>query len=522
MKILIADDNHFYRKILATTVAEWGYEVVAASDGDMACELLLEKNAPKIAILDWMMPGKNGLEVCKKIRAHKSANPPYIIILTARDAKEDLVAALRCGSDDYLTKPFDHEELHARLQVGVRIVTLQEKLSERVDKLENALSEAQKLEAVGRLAGGIAHDFNNILTIINGYCELLLGDFLQPQDSPKAIEVIREASERGASLTRQLLAFARKQALRPVPLSLNTCVASVQKLSNRVIGEDICVSTHLDGNLHQVEADPGQLEQVLLNLLFNARDAMPQGGAITLATADTWVDSGTPGAHPGVPEGSYAMMSVTDTGTGMNENTKARLFEPFFTTKDVGKGTGLGLATAYGIIRQSGGFIAVESEPGAGATFRIYLPHAKGSVPIARPVSAPVKTRAGGETVLLVEDEETVRRLLRVLLSNHGYQILEASNGEEALRTAKDYQGPIHLLLTDIIMPGINGYETSRRVAALRPEIKALYISGYSEEAIHRPSDSADRRLQKPLSSDTLVGAIREILDQPVAPVMAQ
>jgi signal transduction histidine kinase len=512
MKILIAEDNRLYRQALEATIAGWGYEAVGVSNGNEAWEVMRQKQAPCLAIIDWLMPGIDGVELCRKVRAAKRASPPYLIVLTAKAGKEDVITALQAGADDYIRKPFDLEELRARLQVGLRIAGMQASLAERVAALEAALSEAQRIEALGRLAGGVAHDFNNLLTVINGYSELLLLE--RPAGSPDRarLEVVKQAGERGAALTRQLLAFARKQVLNPVVLSLNHCVQNIERVLGPLLGENVRLVLDLDPALAPVQADAGQLEQVLLNLLMNARDAMPEGGRVTLATHNATVANADPG-HPDVPPGAYAVLVVGDTGTGMDEATRARVFEPFFTTKGVGKGTGLGLASVYGIVTQSGGYIAVDSAVGRGTTFRIYLPQVAPAVPAPAREARGYEGPAGGATVLLVEDEDSVRMLLDSVLTLRGYTVLQAAGGPAALRLAEAHDGPIHVLLTDVVMPEMTGWQLAARLTALRPDLRVLYMSGYTDDpALPLACDGAASFLAKPFSPDTLVAKVGELL----------
>jgi two-component system cell cycle sensor histidine kinase/response regulator CckA len=512
VKILIAEDNRLYRHALEATVSGWGYEAVGVSSGGEAWEVLRQKQPPPLAIVDWMMPGMDGLELCRRVRAVKRANQPYIIILTAKGGKENVIAALQAGADDYIHKPFDLQEMHARLQVGLRIAGLQANLAERVAALERALTEAQRVEALGRLAGGVAHDFNNLLTVINGHCDLLLDDGLAAGPFRERLEVIKQAGVRGAGLTRQLLAFARKQVLNPVVLNLNQCVQGIERVLQPLFGEGIRLVTSLAPDLAPVEADAGQLDQVLLNLLINARDAMPDGGQVRLATYNLEVGDPGPG-QADVPPGTYAVLEVSDTGVGMDEATRARIFEPFFTTKGVGKGTGLGLACVYGIVTQSGGFIAVDSAVGRGTTFRIYLPWAVpgAAVPAAPEMGADAPC-GGGATVLLVEDEEGVRTLLDSVLTLHGYTVFAAANGPEALRLAAEHAEPIHLLLTDVSMPEMNGWQLAARLAPRRPGMKVLYISGYTDQPGLPPPGEGVPFLAKPFAPDVLVAKVGEVL----------
>jgi two-component system, cell cycle sensor histidine kinase and response regulator CckA len=389
--------------------------------------------------------------------------------------------------------------------------------------LEEQIRQAVKVEAVGRLAGGIAHDFNNILTAILGTTQLL-----QRELGPKAphyadVEEIRLAAERAADLTRQLLAYSRRQVLAPRVLDVNAVVLGLGHMLRRLIGEDVELINALAPQLAPVRADPGQLEQVIVNLAINARDAMPGGGTLTIDTANFELDPAFARAHPGAVPGSYVRLRVRDTGTGMGAETRAHLFEPFFTTKPVGKGTGLGLATVYGIVKQSGGYISVDSEPDRGTVFAIFLPRTSGTPEPAASTQSPAPPARGTETILLVEDEETVRTLSHRALSTLGYSVLAASSGAEALRVAERQPGPIHLVLTDVVMPELGGRELVRQLAALRPGMKVLYISGYSDEAIaqHGVLDPGTAFLQKPFTPDRLASRVREVLDAANAPLRA-
>ncbi len=381
--------------------------------------------------------------------------------------------------------------------------------------LEQQLRQAQKMEAVGRLAGGVAHDFNNLLTAIFGYSDLL-GEELPP-DHPgrEDLQEIRTAATRAAALTRQLLAFSRQQVLAPVVLSLNDVVENIEKMLHRLLGEDIALEIHLAPDLGNVKADAGQLEQVIMNLAVNARDAMPTGGKLTIETADSDLDAGYAEQHQPVIPGRYTMLAVSDTGTGMDETTKAKIFEPFFTTKEPGKGTGLGLATVYGIVKQSGGYVWLYSEPGTGATFKIYLPRV--DAPLDAPIiaPAPVGTVEGTETVLLAEDDSLVLPLARELLSKLGYRVLEARNSVEALAIARSHEGDIHLLVSDVVMPGGGGFQLAKHLLVERPRLRVLYMSGYTDEAVvrHGLLERGLNYLQKPFTPAVLARRVREVLD---------
>ncbi len=388
-------------------------------------------------------------------------------------------------------------------------------ISERRN-IQDQLLQAQKMESVGRLAGGVAHDFNNLLTVINGYSEMLLKR-MPPQDSSRPhLEEIQKAGQRAASLTQQLLAFSRRQVLQPRVLDLNALILDAQKLIERIIGEDIHLSTDLDPALGQVKADPGQLNQVLLNLAVNARDAMPDGGRLTVETTNVDFDESATHLHVDAHPGSYVEFAVTDSGVGMDEETQHRLFEPFFTTKPVGAGTGLGLATVYGIVRQSGGWIAVNSELGEGSTFTVYLPR------VTTPVEAAVKTpdaagpRHGTETVLVVEDQQGVRDLICSILRKYDYRVLEATGGEEALRLAGAYAGTIHMIVTDVVMSRMSGHDLAIELKSQRPESQVLYISGYPDDVLgqHGVLTAGLAFLQKPFSPEELAAKVREMLDE--------
>lgn len=390
-----------------------------------------------------------------------------------------------------------------------------EDISER-RTLEDQLRQSQKMEAVGRLAGGIAHDFNNLLTVIKGYSELMLDDLDSADPLRHEVDEVKKAADRAASLTRQLLAFSRQQVLAPKILDLNVVVHNMDKLLHRLLGEDVDLFTVLEPGLGRVKADPGQIEQVLMNLAVNARDAMPQGGKLTVETANVDLDETYVRDHAAVKPGSYVMIAVSDTGTGMPEKVKSRIFEPFFTTKEVGKGTGLGLSTVYGIIKQSGGYIWVYSEVGRGSTFKVYLPRvdALAEIPITRSLQP---ARHGSETVLLVEDEEGVRALVRQVLHKHGYNVLEARHGGEALLMCERHQGKIHMLLTDVVLQQMSGRELAERLLKLRPEMKVLYVSGYADDAIvhHGVLTAGMSFLQKPFTTEALARKVRYVLDGP-------
>ena len=386
-------------------------------------------------------------------------------------------------------------------------------ISER-KKLEEQLRHSQKMEAVGRLAGGVAHDFNNLLTIINGYGHMML-DVFNPGDRMHShAEQIVKAGNQAAALTTQLLAFSRRQIIQPKPVDLNHVITNIEKMLRRVIGEDIVLYTLLSPELERVKADPNQMEQVLINLVANARDAMPQGGALTISTKNVELDTPLICEGSEMPPGCYVEMAVIDTGAGMDADTRTHLFEPFFTTKERGKGTGLGLSSVYGSVRQNGGGILVCSELGQGATFCIYLPQLREPVPQMNPEPAPRSIR-GSETILLVEDEAPLRKMLRESLASAGYRVLEATDGTDALRKWEREAASIDLLLTDVVMPLLNGHELAKRMISVAPHVQVIYISGYADDvlAYHGTLAPDTILIQKPFSPAALTLKVREVLD---------
>ena len=397
---------------------------------------------------------------------------------------------------------------------AVRMIGGMTDLTEKKN-LEMRLIQSQKMEAIGHLAGGVAHDFNNLLTVINGYCEILMT--MMPENDRKRhmLAQVRDAGEHAANLTRQLLAFSRKQVLTPQVIDLNATVSNLQKMLQRLIGEDIRLTTVLHPGLKRVKVDPGQLEQVLLNLAVNARDAMPTGGQLLIETSNVQIGPQGVSEHPDVPPGDYVAVKVSDTGCGMPPEIQARIFEPFFTTKEVGKGTGLGLATVFGIVKQSNGYIEVNSKVGVGTQFQILFPAVQDKPRQPARLQSPVAR--GSETILLVEDEPNVRQIARMSLEAQGYRVLEAGSGSEAIDLFETTEEPIHLVITDVIMPEMSGHELSERLRQRNPEVKVLYMSGYTDDAIvrHGVIEEKERFLQKPFSPATLAHKVRSILENP-------
>ncbi len=380
--------------------------------------------------------------------------------------------------------------------------------------LEEQLRQSQKMEAIGRLAGGIAHDFNNLLTAITGYADSLVSGLKADGSLGRSAREIRKAAERAASLTSQLLAFSRKQVLQPKLLAFGAVIAGMEEMLRRFMGEDIELITIIPPELWSVKADRGQIEQVIMNLAVNARDAMPLGGRLIIEASNAELDATYAQLHVAVKPGPYVLLAVSDTGTGMTDEVKAHLFEPFFTTKGEGKGTGLGLATVYGIVKQSEGHIWVYSEHGRGTTFKVYLPRAEGVVEVSAPSPPAMPCPFGHETILLVEDDELVRDMICDGLQRNGYNVLNASQGTDALKICGTFAGPIDLLLTDVVMPGMNGRELAERVTEAHPDIRTLFMSGYTDRGIVHNGvlDPETDFLQKPFNMDMLTRKVREIL----------
>ena len=381
--------------------------------------------------------------------------------------------------------------------------------------LEAQLLQAQKMEAVGRLAGGVAHDFNNLLTIILGYAELMRFNLREEDPLLNNLEEIRKAADRAAGLTRQLLAFSRRQVLQPRIINLNLVIEDLEKMLKRLIGEDLILQTVLQPGLGRVMVDPGQIEQVIMNLVVNARDALPGGGLLTIETGNVEIDQAQADKNLDMKAGGYVLLSVSDTGVGMDQETRSHIFEPFFTTKERGKGTGLGLSTVYGIIKQSRGYVWVTSEPDQGTTFKIYLPRVEEEALVTKEEESSVPLLKGDEIILVVEDDDQVKRLTCTLLKQSGYRVLEADRGEEALRVSGTQEGLIHLMITDLIMPGMNGSELAKQIKSSRPETQILYMSGYTDigDFQNELLDSGRPFLQKPFSPEVLTRKVRELLD---------
>jgi signal transduction histidine kinase/CheY-like chemotaxis protein len=443
----------------------------------------------------------------------------FLISHTFTRPLESLVRGVRAldrGDFDYPLETNGGDEVGEVTATFDRMRTNLQKTLNEQKQLEQRLRQAHKMEAIGRLAGGVAHDFNNLLTIIRGHGDILLDRAGAAPSDRHSLEQIQKAANRAVSMTRQLLAFSRMQVLEPRIVDLNVVIADMGKMLPRLIGEHIEFSFNPASDLSTVKADPGQIEQVILNLVVNARDAMPEGGTITVRTSNTVLDAAQASQRAPMIAGEYVMFSVADTGHGMDDKTKALIFEPFFTTKEIGKGTGLGLATVYGVVKQSGGFIWVESAPGKGTTFEIYLPKAQGKASALEVETKPSALPKGSETILVVEDESGVRELACEFLKVSGYAVLQAKDGVEALDVVSKHQGPLDLVLSDIVMPRMGGPELVARLQALRPETRAILMSGYAEYTATDGKQTSPQTpiLQKPFSVASLVEKIREELSR--------
>ncbi len=517
LRALIADDSENDVLILLRTLRKAGYEPVYERVCTApAMKAALQQHAWDIVISDYEMPNFGGFEALQLMK-ESGQDLPFILV-SAVVSEETAEAAMKAGAHDYIMKSklarlapaIERELREAQTRVARRAA------EEALRQSEGQLRQAQKIEAVGRLAAGVAHDFNNILTVITGHSELLLRQLSADDPRRKSAEQIEKTAYMAAALTRQLLTFSRKQVIEPRVLNLNAVIATIEKMLRRLIGEDIEFCTLLDSTAGCIKADPGQIEQVIMNLAVNARDAMPKGGKLTITTANTTLDKSHLKTLPDSCAGDYVVIEIADTGTGMSEEVKAHIFEPFFTTKPPGKGTGLGLATCFGIVKQNSGFIHVQSELGRGTRFTIYFPQVQ-ATPEPRPVpTEPIEAAGGSETVLLVEDEPIVRELAVATLREKGYTVLEAANGEEGLHVARQHEGRINLVLTDVVMPIMGGKEMSDALRTFHPDTKVLFTSGYTKDALG--SDGVLRPgivfLQKPYLSATLARKVREVLDE--------
>jgi signal transduction histidine kinase len=509
LRVLLVEDSEPDAELIVQELRSAGYAPTIARV-ETASELTAALDATPwdLVLSDYKLPGFSAVGALRLVR-ERFVDLPFIII-SGSVGEEQAVEAMREGAHDYVMK-----DNMTRLAAAVERELDDYTARQEHHQIAEQLRQSQKMEAIGHLAGGVAHDFNNLLTAILAYSESLLQQL--PGDSPLRGEVaeIKKAGERASTLTRQLLAFGRRQVLKPHVVDLNTVVANIEQLLRRVIGEHIELQTFLDPRLGNVRLDTTQMEHVIINLAVNARDAMPNGGTLSIRTGRVELDD-THTYLQGAPlgPGRYVTLRVSDTGTGMDEATQARAFEPFFTTKDVGKGSGLGLAMVYGIVKQSSGSIQLHSEPDHGTTFVIYLPEATAEARPAKPAPAPVTTLNGTETVLLVEDEELVRQIAQIALERRGYRVIVARDGADAIGRAAAFDGPIHLLITDVVMPRVSGREVATALRLARPQIRVLYMSGYADEALaqHGIVEPGVAFLQKPFVATALAAKVREVL----------
>jgi signal transduction histidine kinase len=555
--ILLVDDNPANLGVLTHALTAHGCRVLVAQHGGSGIQIA-KRAQPELILLDVQLPGMDGFEICRRLKADVDTRAIPVLFMTAHGAAADKLSGFAAGGVDYITKPVEEAEVLARVTAHVRIGQLARRLQEQNIQLQAAQAalrranedlerrvaertaelaqanailqaqigerkrleaqflQAQKMEGIGRLAGGVAHDFNNLLTAITGYAGLAR-DTLTPTDPlHDDLEAILEAANRAAALTRQLLIFARRQVLEPRVLNLNDLVLNVDKLLRRLIGEDIELVTLPTPDLWLVKADANQIEQMVVNLAVNARDAMPDGGTLTIETANVVLGETYARQHVGVTPGPCVRLAVSDTGVGMTPEVQAQIFDPFFTTKEAGKGTGLGLATCYGIIKQHGGHIWVYSEVGHGTTFKVYLPRGMEAADIRLIEQAPEAELRGNETVLLVEDEGAVRQLAARVLRQLGYTVLEAGDGADALRVADKHCGAIDLLLADVVLPQLRGTALAECLQERLPDLKVLFMSGYTDQTIvhHNILEPDVAFLQKPFSPELLARKVREVLAQ--------
>jgi two-component system cell cycle sensor histidine kinase/response regulator CckA len=522
LRVLLVEDSENDATLTLHELRRGGYEVesVLVQDAD-ALGKALEEGTWDIVLSDWSMPRFSALGALSVVKA-RSVDLPFLVV-SGTVGEETAIAALRAGAHDFVVKgkltrllpAIDRElrdakarEAHRRAQDALR------ESEKALRRSEDQLRQAQKMEAIGRLAGGVAHDFNNMLSVVLSYTGLILADMKSDDPLRPDLEEIRKAGERAAGLTRQLLAFSHQQVVLPKIVDLNQIVGGIETMLGRLLGADVEVTLLPAPRLGKVKADPGQVEQIVMNLVVNARDAMVHGGKLTIQTNNVDLDEHYASEHLGVTAGPHVMLAVTDSGVGMDKETQAQVFEPFFTTKDKGKGTGLGLSIVFGIVKQNGGHIWLYSEPGKGTTFKVYFPRTDET---ANPISSQPpgsEDLRGSETVLLVEDDEQVRAVARGILRRSGYTVLEAPGPGEALLVVEKYSGKIELLITDVVLPRMNGPELAERIRKSRPDMKVLFMSGYTDEAIiqHGILDSGVTFLQKPITVTSLTTKVREAL----------
>lgn len=515
-RVLVIEDSESDAKLVLAELRRSGHVIEAQRVQDeQGLRAALLEHSWDVALSDWSMPAFDALLALSLVR-ELTLDLPFIIV--SGTVGEDMaVEAMRAGANDYVLKdrltrlvPAVAREIRER---GLRAA--HRAAEKALRRSEEQLRQAMKMEAIGRLAAGVAHDFNNILSVILGYCELLLAQLAESEPIRREIAEIDAAAVRAAELTRQLLLFSRQHVAEPVTLDLNELLATLDKMLYRIVGEDVELTLCTTEEKCEVRADRGSLEQVIVNLVVNARDAMPRGGKLTIETCHEQLDQEYARTHFGVKPGAYVRLSISDTGVGMSKDTLQHIFEPFFTTKDKNKGTGLGLSTALGVVQQCEGSIWVYSELGVGTTFKIHLPTATGQAPVRSSGSDRPPPR-GNETILLVEDEQAVRTVAARILRSHGYQVLEAEGAHEATLICDSHPGPIHLLLSDVVMPHQSGPQLARELVEQRPEMRVLYMSGYTDDSVLRHGILHDEvvYLQKPITTANLTRKVREALSR--------
>jgi signal transduction histidine kinase len=541
-KILIVDDKNENLVALRHVLHDVDCEIIAAASGNEALSATLDHTFA-LAILDVMMPGMSGFELAEHLKSDAATRLIPIIFVTALQPDEQhLFSGYEAGGVEYIVKPYAPEILLAKVRIFLALNRKQLELqwqkehldalvAERTRELEHELAarkqaeqerealqaqlhQAQKMESIGRLAGGVAHDFNNMLSVITSHAELALMKMSDGHPFFHDMTEIRTAAGRSADLTRQLLAFARKQAVTPQLLDLNRTVEGMLKMLRRLIGEDIDLQWQPGENIWPIHIDPGQIDQILANLCVNARDAIDGIGAVTIGTDTATIGTASDELSPQRTPGEYVVVIVGDTGCGMDTKTLENIFEPFFTTKDSGKGTGLGLASVYGAVKQNDGFITVDSEPGVGTVFRIYFPRHSGTLIEVQKEAATLQAMTGSETILLVEDEPGILEVTTMLLESFGYRTLSTTKASEAIKLAEEHAGTIDLLMTDVIMPEMNGRDLAQHIQSLRPNIKQLFMSGYTADIIANQGklEEGVNFIQKPFSFKTLADKVRSAL----------
>ena len=509
LKILHLEDDPLDRELVRETVEAEGIRCdIECVDTRNAFIEALDRGRPDLILADYKLPSFDGLSAME-IAKEKVPGVPFIIVSGVM-GEDPAIEALRNGATDYVLK-------HRMARLGPAVLRAMEEVDGRTEKaaLQKQLVAAQRMETVAMVAGGIAHDFNNALTGIIGFSELLKVELEGKENALRDLDEIRRSAERASVLTRQLLTFARRQAMDPVMLDLNSVVAEAIRLLRKVVGARVDIEEALAKTLPAVMADQGQIEQVLMNLCINSRDAMPEGGRIVVETSRVVFGPGDLAAHPEIPPGDYTVLSITDTGSGMDEEVRRRAFDPFFTTKSPDKGTGLGLPVVYGIVKQHKGFVNLFSEPGKGTTIRVYLPAVEGVAAGAAPVSVePIS--GGAETILLAEDDDMIRHMIGLILSGLGYKVILAPDGRKAVEAAKGAKD-LSLAIIDVVMPGMNGKEAYEALMGDRPKLRAIFISGYSPETVRESlvMTPGTHFLQKPFGVIALARMVREVLDAP-------